>query len=304
MIPSDPETAQALLTVCLFAAFADGDLDDSERTAIRNLAQELGKESSDALTREVLMGRRSWETILPALQDRKARLLAGEMARSICEADGACTAEEEQFLQELRVRLEMDAAPADPAGSTAASLVPSGPALDLAESGKNEDRIMRAAIINGALEILPSSLATMAILPLQMKLVHDIAKSHSIDLGPANIKEFLAAAGVGLTSQVLEGFARKLLGGIGKSFGGKLAGGLASQAAGSAMSFASTYAIGHVADRYYAGGLTFADTKALMGELTQRARDLYSTKLPEIQAASKTLNPAALLAQLQGKLPA
>jgi uncharacterized protein (DUF697 family) len=146
----------------------------------------------------------------------------------------------------------------------------------------------------------------MAIIPLQIKLVHDIAKSHGIQLGTANIKDFLATLRAGLTSQVVEGFARKLLGGIGKTFGGKIARGLASQAAGSAMSFASTYAIGHVADRYYAGGqkLSMAEIKSLMADLTQRAKDLYSTKLPEIQESAKNLNPAALLDMVRGKSPA
>jgi len=301
----NPETTQALLTVCLFAAFADGNLDESERAAVRKLAGELGDDSSDSLTREILMGRRSWETIVPALPDRNSRLLACEMARSICEADGDCTPEEDQFLDELRVRMELAAPPAVPAEAEAISLVPvpTEPAVMSQELPSNDDRIMRAAIINGALEILPGTLATMAILPLQMKLVHDIAKSHAVDLGPGNIKDFLATIGVGLTSQVLEGFARKLLGGFGRSVGGKLAGGLASQAAGSAMSFASTYVIGNVADRYYAGGqkLSLPEIKSFASELNQNAKALYTTKLPQIQEATKTINPTALLAQLRGK---
>lgn len=303
----DPETTQALLTVCLFAAFADGNIDESERAAIRRLAEEIGGDGTDLLTREILMGKRSWETVVAALRDHKARLLAYEMARSICEADGENTPEENQFLEELQVKLEIR--------TNEATIVPeikaieTGVAVQLSSTSftsRNEDMIMRAAIINGALEILPGTLATMAILPLQMKLVYGIAKSHGVELGTANIKDFLATLGAGLTSQVVEGFARKLLGGIGKALGGKLAGGFASQAAGSAISFASTYAIGHVADRYYASGqkLDMAEIQSLMSELTQRAKDLYSSKLPEIQDSAKNLNPAALLDLVKGKSPA
>ena len=305
----DPETNQALLTVCLFAAFADGNIDESERTAIRRLAEELGGDGTDSLTREILMGKRSWETVVAALRDHKARLLAYEIARSICVADGASSPEEIQFLDELRMRLELsgpEIATNSVAGdaSALATLPAEGPGSVVSPAGStNEELIMRAAIINGALEILPGTLATMAIIPLQMKLVYDIAKSHGVELGAANIKEFLATLGAGLTSQVVEGFARKLLGGIGKSLGGSFAGGIASQAAGSAMSFASTYAIGHVADRYYAGGqkLGMAEIQTLMSELTQRAKDLYSSKLPEIQESAKNLNPAALLDLVKGK---
>lgn len=307
----DAETNQALLTVCLFAAFANGNLDESERMAIRRLAEELGSEDgdgTDSLTSEILMGKRSWETVVAGLRDHKARLLAYDMARSTCEADGASSPEENHFLDELRIRLELsgpEVATVSAAGDAAAlATVPAGSGpLTPAPDSTNEELIMRSAIINGALEILPGTLATMAIIPLQMKLVYDIAKSHGVELGTANAKDFLATLGAGLTSQVVEGFARKLLGGIGKTLGGRFAGGLASQAAGSAMSFTSTYAIGHVADRYYAGGqkLGMAEIQSLMSELTQRAKDLYSSKLPEIQESAKNLKPAALLDLVKGK---
>jgi len=307
----DLDTNQALLTVCLFAAFADGNIDESERTVLRRLAKGLGNEGTDSLTREILMGKRSWETVVAALRDHKARLQAYEMAHSICEADGASSPEEICFLDELRIRLKLsgpEVATNSVAGDAAAlATVPTGSGSVTSPAGStNEELIMRAAIINGALEILPGTLATMAIIPLQMKLVYDIAKSHGVELGAANIKEFLATLGAGLTSQVVEGFARKLLGGIGKSLGGSFAGAIASQAAGSAMSFASTYAIGHVADRYYAGGqkLDMAEIQSLMTELTQRAKDLYSSKLPEIQESAKNLNPAALLDLVKGKFSA
>jgi len=300
----DTETTQALLAVCFFSALADGNIDDSEREAVRKLAEELGNEGTDSLLREILMGKRSLETVVAAIQDPKARLLAYEMARTICEADGANTAEEEQFLQELRAKLSL---PATDASSLTSDAVPIAESVG-SQSGdlRNEEMIMRAAILNGALEILPSTLASMAILPLQMKLVYGLAKSHRVELGAANVKDFLATLGVGLTSQVVEGFARNLLGGIGKALGGRLVGGLASQAAGSAMSFSSTYAIGHVADRYYAGGqkLAMSEIHALMTDLTQKAKEIYSTKLPEIQESAKNLNPADLLNLVKGKSPA
>jgi len=103
--------------------------------------------------------------------------------------------------------------------------------------------VLNYSILNGALELLPDSLATMAIVPLQMKMVYRIGKRYGYELDRRHITELLGAAGVGLTSQVVEGFARKLFGGL----LGKVAGGLGRRAgdqlAGSAMSFASTYAL-------------------------------------------------------------
>lgn len=94
----------------------------------------------------------------------------------------------------------------------------------------------------------------MAIIPLQIKLVYSIGKAHGVTLDQGHIKEFIAAAGVGLTSQYLEQFGRKLLGGLLGKAAGKTFGKVGSAATGMAFSFATTYALGQVAQRYYAGG--------------------------------------------------
>ncbi len=61
-------------------------------------------------------------------------------------------------------------------------------------------------------------------------------------------------AGVGLTSQYLEQFGRKLLGGLLGKTVGKTFGWAGSAATGMDLSFATTYALGQLAKRYYAGG--------------------------------------------------
>ncbi len=80
--------------------------------------------------------------------------------------------------------------------------------------------------------------------------------------------------GVGLTSQYLEQAGRKLFGGLLGKVGGGLLGGLGKQAVSSGMSFASTYALGHVAKRYYAGGRTLS---------TQMLKDAFSNVVKEGQ---------------------
>lgn len=47
-----------------------------------------------------------------------------------------------------------------------------------------------------------------------------IGKAHGCELDRGHIKELLGVAGVGLTSQVVEGYARKLLGGLLGKVGG------------------------------------------------------------------------------------
>ena len=145
--------------------------------------------------------------------------------------------------------------------------------------------------------MLPESLATMAIIPLQMKLVYRIGKSYGFELDRGHIKDFLATVGVGLTSQYLEQAGRKLLGGLLGKVGGGLLGGIGKQAISSGMSFASTYALGHVARRYYAGGRTLS-TQMLQdafGSMLGEAKGLQSRYLPDMQAKARTLDTAQLL---------
>lgn len=304
---SKMETTQALLAICTFAALADGSIADSERENIRKLAAELGGES-ETILRNILLGKSSLAQFQDTLGQAHEKLLAYELALAVCEADGEVTPQERAFLEELRQKLTLGAAEVQSTSQEVAAIVLSDPSIPPPLTplvGANNDTIMRYAILNGALEILPGTLATMAILPLQMKLVYGVAKSHGVSLGTANIKEFLATLGIGVTSQIVEGFARKLLGGLGRSLGGKLAGKVADQAAGSAMSFASTYAIGHLADRYYASGqkMDMASVKSLMDELQQTARSLYSSKKPEIQACAKNINPSSILEMVRGNTP-
>lgn len=308
------ERHESLLTLCLLAALADGEMGEGEREKLRVLAGEAGGEVEAAM-REILLGRGNLTSVADAFDQQEQKLLAYEMARAVCEADGGVNVREQAFLEDLRGRLGLDIAEARAADAEVDAIVLANPASSAAEAPaaasapdtptavSNESRIMRSAILCGALEILPGSLATMAILPLQMKLVHDIARSHGVALGAANIKDFLAVLGVGMaSSQMVEGFARKLLGGLGKTAAGKLGRALGRQAAGSAMSFATTYAIGYVADRYYAGGQTLpvAEIRSLMGELTRRAQELYFTKRPEIEATARNLNPSSILEAVRG----
>ena len=92
--------------------------------------------------------------------------------------------------------------------------------------------ILNTSILNGALEIMPHTLATMAIVPLQMRMVYQIGKCYGYELDRGHVKDFLATVGIGLTSQVFEGFTRRLVGGLARGLAGGLLGGLAGQAAG------------------------------------------------------------------------
>ena len=310
---NDSASNEALLTICLLAAFSDGSKSDTEREEVRRIATDLGVPDPAGLVRRVLTGRAAIADAAAALPGQNEKLLAYEMALGVCEADGQLIAPERAFLENLRSALQIDAAKSAEIEKTVEPLVlapvatPGAPVPPPAPAAAvdNAPMILNYSILNGALELLPDSLATMAILPMQMKMVYRIGKTHGADWDRSRIKEFLAVGGIGLGSQMVEGFARKLMGGFAKKMGGKLIGKAAGQLTGSAFSFASTYAIGHLAEQYHRGGgrLDTAAAKQLFASLQEKARGLHAAHIPQIQEKAAGLTPSSILQMVAGKGP-
>ncbi|MBC7445827.1 MAG: DUF533 domain-containing protein [Polaromonas sp.] len=316
------EQQEALLGIALFAAFADGAKADSEREEIRRIAQSLAAESGapnlPRLYQEVLLKRLKLEAAVQKLSDPSHRQLAYEMAVCVCDADGQQTEAERCFLADLRDQLALEPAQTQAFDAQASALAgielpgnaalppvaESAAAVALASSDAELDRsILNHALVNGALELLPQSWASMAIIPLQVKMVYGIGKAHGVSLDQGHVREFIAAAGVGLTSQYLEQFGRKLLGGLLGKIAGKTLGGIGSAGTGMALSFATTYALGQLAKGYYAGGRVM--NTALLREtyqgLLEPARQLQKQYLPQIQQKAATLDAAQVMAMVRGK---
>lgn len=306
---------EAILAIALMASFADGSKDERERDQIRRIAEGLGREAGldlAAVYQDVLLKRRSLESAAAALSAPESRRLAYEMAVCVCDADGVQGDAERAFLERLRGALGLDAAsagafsraadeiaavplgpaPAAPAGAAPGPVV----AAQAPDAAALDKSILNYAILNGALELLPQSLASMAIIPLQMKMVYGIGKAHGYELDRGHIRDFLATLGVGLTSQYVEEIGRKLVGGLLRKVGGRMLGGLGRQATGSAFSFASTYALGHVAKQYYASGRTLdmEKLKATFASLVGDAKSLQARYAGEIEQRARTIDVAQL----------
>jgi uncharacterized protein (DUF697 family) len=280
------------------------------------------------------LGRLSAQQAAAQLQDPMHRQLAYEWATAVCHADGLCSPAEAAFLQRLKTDLQMGkseaepeatthtqalaraayaeeaaaplhapaavaAQPSAPTAPTALAAAPAAPAVDNAAIDRS---ILNYAILNGALELLPQSWASMAIIPLQIKMVYRMGQAHGVSLDQGHIKEFIAAAGVGLTSQYIEEFGRKLLGGLIGKAGGKLLGGLTSQATGMAFSFASTYALGHLAKRYYAGGRVMSTDllRQTYQGLLGSGKTLQQQHLGDIRARASTLDAGEVMRMVRG----
>ena len=231
-------------------------------------------------------------------------LFAYEMAVGVADADGVHTPAEGKFLEQLAAALglpaarakeivqEADAVAAAPgiAVATGAAAAPAAPVT--ADAAALDKRILDASITNAALELLPESIATMAILPLQARLVYTIGKAYGYELDQGHIKEFAATLGVGLTGQYLEQIGRRILGGV---LGGVLGGmgrSIGRQAASSGMAFATTWAVGQVAKQYYGGGRTLdADKlKAAFQPLLSQGRTMIATYAPQIEERARSID--------------
>lgn len=317
-----PSETKSIVTLSLLAAFVDGEKHERERAEIKRIAEGLSQADGlnlPTLYQDVLMKRVSLASVAGELKSPEARQLAYEMAVCVCDADGTQSEAERMFLTDVRTSLGLDAsaaafsqqaediAAAVPAAAAATAgaagavaVAPSAPNTpDTAELDKS---ILNASILNGALELLPETLSTMAIIPLQMKLVYRIGKSYGYELDSGHIKDFLATVGVGLTSQYLEQAGRKLLGGLLGKVGGGLLRGLGNQAVSSGMSFASTYALGHVAKRYYAGGRTLSTQmlKDTFSGVVKEGQNLQTQYLPAIQEKARTLDAGKVLSLVRG----
>lgn len=307
----------AILTIALMAAFADGNNATAERDEIKRIVEALGTENNvntAAIYQNVLLKKVSLaDTVSSAnFSSAEMKTLAYEFAVGVCDADGATSAAEKSFLDSLQGLLGIDATAATTLNTqaTALALAPvtvatAGSTIEpkFASTMTNEEldkMVLNYAILNGALELLPQSLASMAIIPLQMKMVYRVGKAHGFDLDKGHIKDFLGTLGVGLTSQYVEQFGRKLMGGLLGKVAGGIGRGIGSAGTGAAFSFATTYALGHVAKKYYAGGRTLSTEtmkQAFSGVLGE-AKQLQTKYLPDIQQKARTLDISQVMKEV------
>ncbi len=96
--------------------------------------------------------------------------------------------------------------------------------------------------------------------------------------------------------------ADKLIGGLFGKAAGRMVGGLARGATGVAFSFATTYALGHVAKRYYAGGRTM-NTQMLKDAFAQmlgQAKSLQTQYAPQIEQQARTVDVGRIVQMVRG----
>jgi uncharacterized protein (DUF697 family)/tellurite resistance protein len=309
---------RAFLTIALMAALADGGDDDRERAALKNLATRLGEGRIDLIDvyDDVLVHKVSIADTVRSLTTPETRRQAYETAVAVANADGVHSPAEGAFLRDLAAALGLPAqeaqgyvAQADAVAGAAGVADASGseptrqvPGHVMPDAAALDQQIVHACVTNAALELLPESLASMAILPLQVRLVYQVGKAYGYELDQGHVKEFMATLGVGLAGQYLEQFGRKLLGGLLGSVLGGMGRAVGHQTASSGMAFATTWALGQLAKQYYGGGRTLdaGKLKAAFAPLFEQGQGLIDRYGSEIAERARTIDVRNLPALIRG----
>ncbi len=288
----------------MLAARADGAKDSGEQRAVDAVVARTGNPDVTRLAEQVAAGKLRVADLASRLSDDEARKVAYEGALAIINADGVATPSEQAFLAELRTALGLGGADVEDVTRTAETLA-AAPVADAravpAPTGDADEAILQQAILTGALEILPDRLASIAILPLQLRLVYQIGRRHGQQLDLAQVKDLAATFGLGAAAQSVQGAAMKLIGGLAGGLLGGVVAGASRVAVGAVMSFSTTYALGHVADQYYKQGrkLSASDLRALFDRFQAEAKTIYPRVEEQIRRQSSTLNLQNLLQQLR-----
>jgi len=319
-----------IVAICYLAALADGDRSAEEQAQFQRIAARLGADPESGLAVQAQNRELTLAEAAERLSSPEARRTAMEMALSVIYADGLANSAEQVFLEELRrviatadeetetLQREVETlalAPlAGPLPDTTRGTAP-GEAPRPSQAGipalshdaAIDTMIRKQALLTGALELLPQNLASLAIIPLQMRLVYRIGKDYGHSLDGDQIKDLFGTMGIGAAAQVFDGMTRRILGGLGRGMFGRaiggLVGGTAGAAAGASVSFVTTYAIGYAARQYYAQGreLSADDLRDLFQRFKAEAESLLPRVQEEIHQQAQHLDLKRVLASVKGQ---
>ena len=299
----------AIVTLALMAAAADGSQSTQEQAQLRAVAARGTPVDFDALDRQIASGELKLTDVAAQFTNDAARHRAYEAALVVCNADGPANPAEEKFLLELQTALGLTPSALQPlelgTRALAAAATKAPPTVATSErlpvNETLDDAILKQAMLAGALEILPDSLASLAILPVQLRLVYLVGQQYGQQLDANQVKDLAGTLGIGAAAQMVEGVVRKVLGGLTSGVLGGLLGGATGLAAGATVSFASTYALGHVAKQYYAQGrrLSAEDLRALFVRFQGEAKGLLPKVQEQIQKLAGSLNVQDVVQQLR-----
>ncbi len=283
--------AIASLRLLVAVARADGSLHQDER---RSLAAAL--ESFDVPAGITIDGLLSEPVDVAAqlaeLKSDEARQQIYRSAFFMAHADGSATKEEQALLDQIgaavgvgeeeRARLERMFVKAAPTASALSMHPIDDPAQ---RSAALEKLVLRYAALTAALGAFPIpgvAIATdLGVVALQVKMVREIGRAWGNDIDLKTAKSMLYGLGLGTGARLAVNNLAKLVPGWGS-------------AVGAATSFASTYGVGKVMQKYFAsdGKGDVADLTADFQAAQKEGKAAFAEKKDEIAAQQRETEEA------------
>ena len=280
--------ALAGLRLLVAVARADGVVRDEEKEAI-TAALEGRAESLDA----ILEGKFDLEEEIRAISSADARVEAYRSAYALANADGSCSTEEREILEKIRAGFNLDVKHASMMDrlfkETKETVLPS--AIDKIDDPARRSKeikqdTLKYSVLSGVLGAFPVpglAIATdLAVIALQGKLVRDIGQYYGHKMDKQAATTLLAGLGVGTAARIAVTNLVKLVPVWGS-------------AVGAASSFAATYALGKVIEKYFEGGAKgdIASLKAMFKSAEKEGKKEFEANKDAI-AEKKEASKAAL----------
>ncbi len=284
--------ALASLRVLVCVAKADGDISPDERLAIGNSLMGL-ELPIDVTPKSLLDEQNDLDAQLRLFTTPESRDSLYHSALGMVHSDGNCTPKEQKMLEHIRTTLQISDEKASLArrifdGAKDTVLLSSiEETHDPARRGAEvKSDITKYSVLSGVLGAFPVpglAIATdLAVVGVQVKLVRDIGQrwGHKIDKQAAT--SLLGGLGLGTGARIAVSNLAKLVPVWGS-------------VVGATGSFASTWALGQIADKYFAGGMK-TETATMKSDFKfaqEEGRTAYATH-KELVDSKRKLNEKAL----------
>ena len=281
----DVKEATACLRALVAVAKADGKITADERATLETMVDALPGASDlrpflDEQAKDV-------DLLLAEVKTPAAREQLWQSAYSMVHADGTASPEEQALLDRIRTTYAIEEQTVSTTRKlieeTKDTLLPSNisPISDPALRQKEIDQdVLKYSVLSAVLGAFPVpgvAIATdLAIVALQVKLVRDVGQywGHTVDKAAA--KTLLAGLGLGTGARIAVSNLAKLVPVWGSAFGATTA-------------FATTWALGKIANRYFESGqkTDLGQLKKEMKAMEKEGKDAYAAQKDVIEAKRK-----------------
>jgi uncharacterized protein (DUF697 family) len=278
--------ALASLRVLVSVAKSDGELAPEERTSLENAF--TGLQMPAGVTPKSLLDEKiDLDAQLRLFTSPESRESIYQSALGMIHVNGVCTPEEQKRLDHIRTTLQISDEKASLArrilDDAKQTVLPSSiqqvndPARRTTEVDSDTLRYSVVSGVLGAFPIPGLAIATdLAVVGVQLKLVRDIGQrwGHKVDRDAA--VSLLGGLGLGTGARIAVSNLAKLVPAWGS-------------VVGATTSFASTWALGKIADKYFASGMKadLASLKADFGAAQAEGRLAYDTHKGLVESKRK-----------------